>query len=463
MTQISRLKASEISNGNLINADDINAELNQLVSNDNSQDTRITDLESGDTTLTGTKTFDTAPKTDEVSEKTDNTGVTVDGVLLKDGYINLAVTGAQISSVDTGTDTVTTASAHGLTSGQPIKLITTGTLPGGLSTGTVYYVSVETTTTFKVYTDDLLTTLVNITSSGSGSHELSSDPASLNDGDLWYNTADNVLKVQLNGAVATITTSALGWPKGYKAGPPIEYVSTTEVKIPAGFKCRDDADSVNINVSTDITIDITTVTGASVVDGLMNGLTESTDQWYYVWVIAKAGGLEPAGLLTTSSSTIATYPTDYLYKRLLGVIRNDASGDFIPFQIGSGWPHRPEVYYQIETTYYQGAWQNGPNNVLSAGTATSLTDLDLSDFIPPISKRGILHSTLYGSTSLGHVQWLEKGGTESVRQMSGSSGAVVTSHSFQLSTDASQVVQYKNTSMISSGLDVRGYVITEVD
>jgi len=45
MSQISRLKDAEITNGNLINADDIDTELNQLVAESNSQDTRLGSLE----------------------------------------------------------------------------------------------------------------------------------------------------------------------------------------------------------------------------------------------------------------------------------------------------------------------------------------------------------------------------------------------------------------------------------
>lgn len=57
MSQISRLKDAEITNGNLINADDLDAEFNELYSESNSQDTRIDSLESGAMTISGNKTF----------------------------------------------------------------------------------------------------------------------------------------------------------------------------------------------------------------------------------------------------------------------------------------------------------------------------------------------------------------------------------------------------------------------
>lgn len=89
MSQISRLRDAEISNGNLINADDIDAELNQLVSESNSQDTRIGAIESSAITLNGIKSFASAPKMDQIDERTSNVGVTIDGVLVKDGGIRL--------------------------------------------------------------------------------------------------------------------------------------------------------------------------------------------------------------------------------------------------------------------------------------------------------------------------------------------------------------------------------------
>jgi hypothetical protein len=57
LAQITRLRTAQIANGNVINAADIGAELDQLVNESNSQDTRITTIESGTLTITGAKTF----------------------------------------------------------------------------------------------------------------------------------------------------------------------------------------------------------------------------------------------------------------------------------------------------------------------------------------------------------------------------------------------------------------------
>ncbi len=51
MATLSRLKSAEISNGNVINADDIEAELDQLVNGHNDHETRVDDLEATNTDL----------------------------------------------------------------------------------------------------------------------------------------------------------------------------------------------------------------------------------------------------------------------------------------------------------------------------------------------------------------------------------------------------------------------------
>lgn len=98
MSQISRLRDAEIANGNLINADDIDAELNQLVSESNSQDTRLGNLESSAMTIAGVKTFSSAPKLDQIDERTLNAGVSIDSVLHKDGAIQVLPTAAYTPS-----------------------------------------------------------------------------------------------------------------------------------------------------------------------------------------------------------------------------------------------------------------------------------------------------------------------------------------------------------------------------
>lgn len=76
-----------------------------------------------------------------------------------------------VSSVNTGTDVVTTTAAHGLSVGDPVFLTTSNTLPGGLALQTAYWVrTVPSTTTFTLAPTSALAATVDITSAGTGTH-----------------------------------------------------------------------------------------------------------------------------------------------------------------------------------------------------------------------------------------------------------------------------------------------------
>ncbi len=73
------------------------------------------------------------------------------------GIQGLAVTAtkangaARINSVDTSGETVTTENSHGYTTGDAVTLYSPGTIPGGLSSSTTYYVKVTSNTTFSLH------------------------------------------------------------------------------------------------------------------------------------------------------------------------------------------------------------------------------------------------------------------------------------------------------------------------
>lgn len=80
------------------------------------------------------------------------------------------------------TDDVCTSAGHGYTDGMRVRLTTTGTLPGGLSAGTTYYIRDDETDTFKLSTS-YLGTAVDITSTGSGTH--TATPFLCTDSSTW--------------------------------------------------------------------------------------------------------------------------------------------------------------------------------------------------------------------------------------------------------------------------------------
>ena len=69
------------------------------------------------------------------------------------------------------------------------------------------------------------------------------------------------------------------------------------------------------------TLDITT--------GLDTG-SEAVSTWYYIWIFTKTGEATYTFRFSTSN-TGPTVPEGYTKKWLIGVVRNDASGDFLAF------------------------------------------------------------------------------------------------------------------------------------
>lgn len=397
---ISRLYT--FSAGTTIQSSQMNGEFNQIISTTNEKAGRAVDqtisgvntfsgnnIHSGDNSFTGINTFSHASspiKTDFLLENTSDTGVTIDSVTLKDGYINIDVEGAD-------------------------------------------------------------------------------DPASLNDGDIWYDATSNVFQGRANGATVDIQTAAAdaALPTNHIQGALVEYATNATATIGIG-NVRNSADDHNIAITAARTCNVT-VSGAG---GLDSADSEGNSEWYYVYIIDDSSGSNTEACLLSETNENAsgtiTMPSGYDEKRQLPMaIRNDSSGAFIPWQIGEGWPHRPVVNFLVETTVYDSAWVDGDTNVVSNGTASSATDVSLASFTPAISRRVNMHLTNYGNTTLGFTTVQEKSGTEEKHFMSGSSGAVVTSHDFTIATSSSQVIQYTDDGVIGVGLDVMGFIVTEMD
>ena len=75
----------------------------------------------------------------------------------------------------------------------------------------------------------------------------------------------------------------------------------------------------------DLTVDIT----ASGANGLDTG-TESSNNWYYIWVIYNPATATTAGLLSASSSA-PTLPSGYAYKKFVSAVLNNSSSNFKAF------------------------------------------------------------------------------------------------------------------------------------
>lgn len=274
-----------------------------------------------------------------------------------------------------------------------------------------------------------------------------------NDGD------SNLSLAVWNGGGDDYAPAPTPYPAGFVGGPPPSWTSAASVTIPAGLKCRDSGDAFNIVFAADAVVDLT----ASGANGLDTG-SESGDKWYYLYALADStGGNQPAGVLSETNEAASgsiTLPAGYDKKAQLPIaFRNDAAGDLIACVVGSGWPGRPEILYNVgfsEST----TPTTGTTQVLSAGTQTTYTDISLASFAPPISRQAMLRG--YCSNYRG---WLRQKGATHVGQMVGNSISTGALHfeRVDVPTDASQAVQYKAGPSATMYVDVLGYVVTEIN
>lgn len=119
--------------------------------------------------------LDTDPKT-QFSNYLDiieaKSGTIVSNTAANPTVISILTASFLPGGVNTATDTITTGLAHGLTNGEQVTFVSTGTLPGGIVAGTVYYVRSASPTTFQISLSAVTTPIVitNITTTGTGVH-----------------------------------------------------------------------------------------------------------------------------------------------------------------------------------------------------------------------------------------------------------------------------------------------------
>jgi hypothetical protein len=141
-----------------------------------------------------------------------------------------------------------------------------------------------------------------------------------------------------------------------------KYVTASTVDIDADAVLLESGELVYKASSVNLTVDIT----ASGANGLDTG-SEASSTWYYLWVIYN--GSTVASLLSTSS-TAPTMPSGYTngYKGLVGSVYNDSGSDFDNFYQSGTRVAAPFV------------------TMLTNGSATTATAIDLSAVVPPIAR-----------------------------------------------------------------------------
>ena len=134
-----------------------------------------------------------------------------------------------------------------------------------------------------------------------------------------------------------------------------------QADIDAGEAISDD--DTELIETTGETVDIT----ASGANGLDTG-SEANKTWYYIFLIKNPTSGAVAGLLS-ASNTAPTMPSGYTKKRLVGAIKNDWSGNFIPVQSYGAGRNKFVSYDRYK-------------EILHDGNSATWADLDCSAYCP---------------------------------------------------------------------------------
>ena len=219
----------------------------------------------------------------------------------------------------------------------------------------------------------------------------------ISDGTSWYTvTVTPTLTSLAQDTVVGRATASTGSPEALGLGYGLEMDATNKKlvfsgAIQGGFKnlkiSTSDggtapvvtADQVTVENSSgysqrlsslSVTMDLTG-TGA----GKLDTGTIATSTWYYIWAIAKDDGTKST--LASTSSTSPTLPSGYTYKARLGAVRTKSSSAVF---VGS-------IQYGSRVGYTGNQVVMDSGNHGTPGTATSLYEVAVANFIPPTAGR----------------------------------------------------------------------------
>ncbi len=188
-------------------------------------------------------------------------------------------------------------------------------------------------------------------------------------GDFNFRIDDNITTTDAYG------TEILLLPRNFIDNYRLEFASVSTVRVGVG-RCRDSTNSRSINSNSVLTADMT-VSGAG---GIQGGSSETADTWYEVHLIADLNGVNAIALLLTPSGVAISLPTGYEISRRVGIIRNDSSSNLIDFiQFGEGRQRRYHWILAFASKF-----------VLTGGTATVATTVNLASLVPPTSTEAYL-------------------------------------------------------------------------
>jgi hypothetical protein len=402
MANIQRLKANTIQNGLLINADDFNAELDQLINKSNELDDAIYQNK----TFTGNKTFNgtTAFQQD----------VTVNGTL------NLSA-GRQLLQWG-GTETGTT---------KHIFEVNPSYAPNPLPDG--YTVS------FKISETPDAWEALSVKVGSNTALPLYKKQGQVLAGNAFVH--GETITVQKTGS-AFYVIGGVHLPLGYVHTPIPQYVSARTISMNGDAVARSSNYLRDLSATGNITISLDT-TG---LNGLSPTATLLPNTWYYLYLV-DAGTTSSGGyVLHTSQGTLTFTINSVVHhaRQLPLAIRTDASSNILPFRLLNWAARTSTLRYTTDLLISEFGLGTTPTKVGLVSSST-FSAFSLASFVPPSSR--VAHLFCYSRGS-GVLFMRETGGTQETRFYS--NGTAIPFNP-AIPTNASQSIEAR---VDSNGFDI---------
>ena len=263
---------------------------------------------------------------------------------------------------------------------------------------------------------------------------------------------NNVLSNSTAWGAAVSVPSVSGGVAGSFKNLSIVQTSATQVTVTLDEIVLEDSSNNKVTVRALNQVAAITSSGAN---GLDTG-SEASSTWYYIHVIAKADGTK--GVLLSASATSPTLPSGYIYKAVVGAVRNDGSSNFIPF-------------WQNGRTYFFDSYPV----LLSGGSSSTWATVDLSSMVPTGiataakimcsiggSHTGQLWLRRYGATydPSGTGSYKQEWGLDSSNNSTSNNGGEATG---EIMTDDSGRIEYKSgTDGNAHSISVYGFTINKL-
>ena len=276
-------------------------------------------------------------------------------------------------------------------------------------------------------------------------------------------TNNGQLLEAINILIANAVTASS--PSGKFISPHLApyYNNASSIILPAGLSVEDSTGASTITLDANKTL---TLASSGSINQLDTG-SEANSTNYYVYLMGDSNGINSPGAVFSTNPTTPGVISGYdRYRRLNMWVHNDASGNIIPFTL-TNWPFATTVTYDVRTTWSNsGVLTAGDTNILSGGTATSMTDVSAATFLPAICRNGLFNVvTDHQGTGSAYYYLRPKGANSNGIGVVGW-GAVFTPNLF-IPTNASQIIQYQKYFDTGGGsdkifIDVQGGMVTEI-